>query len=89
MAIKSSKTLDNSTSFMPEVMHKKVGLEDFIMLATVGKVRKLFKKGAFGKVYKVKKKDNHKIYAIKCINKKLIFDSKLESNALLERNVLK
>ncbi|CAD8209860.1 unnamed protein product [Paramecium pentaurelia] len=82
LAIKSSKTLDNSTSFMPEQNQKRVGLEDFIMLATVGK-------GAFGKVYKVKKKDNQKIYAIKCINKKLIFDSKLESNALLEKNVLK
>lgn len=38
MATKSSKTLDNSISFLPEHVHKKVGLEDFIMLATVGKV---------------------------------------------------
>lgn len=52
MAIKSSKTLDNSTSFMPEVMHKKVGLEDFIMLATVGKVRKYLKRALLEKYIK-------------------------------------
>lgn len=44
--------------------------------------------GAFGKVYKAKKKDTGKIYAIKAINKKQIFDSNLEQNTLIEKEVL-
>lgn len=62
------------------------------MLGTVGKVNKfviIVYQGAFGKVYKVKKKDNLKIYAMKAMNKKIIIDSRLQENAVIEKDVLK
>jgi len=40
-------------------------------------------------VYKVKKKDNLKIYAMKAMNKKIIIDSRLQENAVIEKDVLK
>jgi serum/glucocorticoid-regulated kinase 2 len=48
-------------SILPAAPVKKtLGLEDFIMLNIIGK-------GAFGKVYRVKKKDTGKIFAMKQI----------------------
>ncbi|CAD8192009.1 unnamed protein product [Paramecium pentaurelia] len=68
-------------SSQQEQARKKLSIDDFEMLNQLGK-------GAFGKVYKVKKKDNSKIYALKAMNKKQIFDSNLEQNAVIEKEVL-
>ncbi|CAD8091437.1 unnamed protein product [Paramecium primaurelia] len=68
-------------SSQQEQARKKLSVDDFEMLNQLGK-------GAFGKVYKVKKKDNNKIYALKAMNKKQIFDSNLEQNAVIEKEVL-
>lgn len=45
--------------------------------------------GAFGKVYKVKKKDNLRIYAMKAMNKRVIIEAGLRENAVIEKTVLK
>ncbi|CAD8096976.1 unnamed protein product [Paramecium sonneborni] len=72
----------NQNSYkMLESVQKKLSIDDFLMLNQIGK-------GAFGKVFKVKKKDNDKIYALKAMNKKQIFDNNLEQNAIIEKEVL-
>ncbi|CAD8052820.1 unnamed protein product [Paramecium sonneborni] len=59
-----------------------VNRDDFIKVDKLGY-------GAFGVVYKVKQKTTNKIYAMKQIEKEKIFKNKLQSNTVLERNVLK
>jgi serine/threonine protein kinase len=46
---------------------EKIGVDDFELLKVVGK-------GAFGKVFQVRKKDNNKIYAMKVLSKKNIVE---------------
>ncbi|CAD8114639.1 unnamed protein product [Paramecium sonneborni] len=75
-----SEKNQNSQNLL-EATQKKLSIDDFLMLNQLGK-------GAFGKVFKVKKKDNGKIYALKAMNKKQIFDSNLEQNAVIEKEVL-
>jgi RAC serine/threonine-protein kinase len=59
----------------------KVGIDDFIKLKVVGK-------GAFGKVYLVKKKDNDQVFAMKMLNKKEIRDRDEIEHTLAEKSVL-
>jgi len=66
----------NGTSNTP-----KVGIDDFIKLKVVGK-------GAFGKVYLVKKKDNDQVFAMKMLNKKEIKERDEIEHTLSEKSVL-
>lgn len=61
--------------------HSKVGPKDFIILNQLGK-------GSFGCVYLVQKKDTKDKFAIKVLNKAVIFQRKLERYAFTERNIL-
>lgn len=47
-----------------------MGPDDFIIIDEIGK-------GAFGRVYKVKKKDSGKIYALKALVKDKIYSKNL------------
>jgi serine/threonine protein kinase len=58
-----------------------VGPDDFKVIDTIGK-------GAFGKVYKVKKRDNGLIYAMKALYKEKVFGKNLVKYAKTERNIL-
>jgi len=59
----------------------KVTLEDFDLLAVIGK-------GSFGKVMQVRKKDNGKIYAMKVLTKKTIFERGEVEHTKAEKNIL-
>lgn len=61
--------------------HSKVGPKDFVILNQLGK-------GSFGCVYLVTKKDTKEKFAIKVLNKTVIFQRKLERYAFTERNIL-
>jgi serine/threonine protein kinase len=56
-------------------------LEDFELLFLVGK-------GAFGKVWKVKKKDSGKIYAMKVLKKIEVLEQNLVEHTNLERDIM-
>lgn len=58
-----------------------VGPNDFQILKLIGK-------GTFGQVYQVKKKDTHRIYAMKVLSKKVIIQKKEIAHTLGERNIL-
>ncbi|PLB36574.1 serine/threonine protein kinase SCH9 [Aspergillus candidus] len=60
---------------------KQVGPNDFQVLKLIGK-------GTFGQVYQVKKKDTHRIYAMKVLSKKVIIQKKEVAHTLGERNIL-
>ncbi|KAA8644775.1 hypothetical protein EYZ11_013418 [Aspergillus tanneri] len=60
---------------------KQVGPNDFQILKLIGK-------GTFGQVYQVKKKDTHRIYAMKVLSKKVIIQKKEVAHTLGERNIL-
>jgi len=60
----NSTSLSSSTSIGNSDSENKVSLEDFQLLAVIGR-------GSFGKVIQVKKKDTGKIYAMKVLNKKI------------------
>ena len=53
-----------STQPIIESGKKTVSVDDFILLKVLGK-------GSFGKVLLVKKKDDRKIYAMKCLKKQV------------------
>lgn len=59
----------------------KVGLDDFVLLKTVGK-------GSFGKVIQVKKKDTGKIYAMKVLKKDQVIKRKQYEHTMAERRIL-
>ncbi|CAD8179654.1 unnamed protein product [Paramecium octaurelia] len=61
---------------------RKVNRDDFLNLGLIGK-------GAFGSVYKIMKKDNGQIYAMKELKKQTLSDHNLETVNFLERFVLK
>jgi serine/threonine protein kinase len=58
-----------------------VGLDDFESLFLVGK-------GAFGKVWKVRKKDNGKTYAMKILKKREVLEQNLVEHTNLERDIM-
>jgi len=60
---------------------EKVTIEDFELLTVVGK-------GSFGKVIQVRKKDTKKIYAMKVLNKKTIFDRGEVEHTKAENTIL-
>merc|ERR1711862_1012393 len=60
---------------------EKVNIEDFELMTVVGK-------GSFGKVIQVRKKDTRKIYAMKVLNKKTIFDRGEVEHTKAEKNIL-
>eukprot|EP01062_Namystynia_karyoxenos_P079043 TRINITY_DN825_c0_g1_i1.p1 TRINITY_DN825_c0_g1~~TRINITY_DN825_c0_g1_i1.p1 ORF type:complete len:490 (+),score=236.57 TRINITY_DN825_c0_g1_i1:127-1470(+) len=63
------------------IVGKKVALEDFEVLAVVGK-------GSFGKVKKVRKKDTGDIYALKAMQKDVIMRENLTEHTKAEKNIL-
>ncbi|CAD8201084.1 unnamed protein product [Paramecium octaurelia] len=66
----------------PLTLKQQISKDDFIKVRMLGQ-------GAFGKVYQVRKKNTNKIYAMKQIEIKKIRECNLETNTVLERNVLK
>lgn len=60
---------------------KKLGVEDFDLLALIGK-------GSFGKVMQVRKKDTGKIYAMKVLDKKHILAHNEVEHTLAEKHIL-
>lgn len=60
---------------------KKVSLDDFVLLKTVGK-------GSFGKVIQVRKKDSGKIYAMKVLKKDQVIKRKQYEHTMAERRIL-
>jgi serum/glucocorticoid-regulated kinase 2 len=63
------------------VIDKKISVNDFDLLAVVGK-------GSFGKVLQVRKKDTGKIYAMKVLKKQHLVARKQVAHTITERNVL-
>jgi protein-serine/threonine kinase len=57
------------------------GPEDFDILKLIGK-------GTFGQVFQVRKKDTHRVYAMKVLSKKVIVQKKEVAHTLGERNIL-
>ncbi|KAI9830410.1 MAG: hypothetical protein M1826_004833 [Phylliscum demangeonii] len=60
---------------------KHYGPEDFEVLKLIGK-------GTFGQVYQVRKRDTHRIYAMKVLSKKVIVQKKEVAHTVGERNIL-
>lgn len=60
---------------------KKINLTNFIIYDMLGK-------GSFGEVYLIRYKDDHKLYALKVLNKQQILSQNLVKYAITERNVL-
>ena len=58
-----------------------IGVNDFILLKVLGK-------GSFGKVLLVKKKDDNKVYAMKCLKKQRVFQRHQVEHTKTERRVL-
>lgn len=67
--------------FEPFAKARAIGPEDFEVLRLVGK-------GTFGKVYQVRKKDTHRVYAMKVLSKKVIVQKKEVAHTIGERNIL-
>ena len=61
---------------------KEISPEDFKILKVVGR-------GSFAKVYMVRKKDNGKVYAMKCIHKDLVIRTNQIENTKAERDIMK
>jgi len=59
----------------------RVGLDDFVLMKTVGK-------GSFGKVIQVRKKDTGKIYAMKVLKKDQVIKRKQFEHTMAERRIL-
>ena len=70
---------DDDLSFSKE--NKRVSLDDFDLLAVVGK-------GSFGKVMQVRKKDTGEIYAMKAMRKEVILRENLVDHTKAEKNIL-
>ena len=62
-------------------MTEKIGIDDFILVKTLGR-------GTFGKVMLVQKKDNKKYYAMKSIRKENILEPEALQHTKLERIIL-
>lgn len=60
---------------------KKLSLEDFELVRLIGK-------GAFGKVWMVRRKEFGDIYAMKILHKQSVVDQNLIEHTLLERDVM-
>lgn len=60
---------------------ERIDINSFSILTLIGK-------GAFGKVYLVRKKDNKKIYALKTLKKKKIEVLKQKDHVKTERHIL-
>lgn len=60
---------------------KKVTINDFDLVRLVGK-------GAFGKVWQVRRKGTGEIYALKVLNKKTIVEQNLVEHTVFERDVM-
>eukprot|EP00485_Elphidium_margaritaceum_P023941 CAMPEP_0202712440 /NCGR_PEP_ID=MMETSP1385-20130828/39944_1 /ASSEMBLY_ACC=CAM_ASM_000861 /TAXON_ID=933848 /ORGANISM="Elphidium margaritaceum" /LENGTH=578 /DNA_ID=CAMNT_0049372477 /DNA_START=91 /DNA_END=1827 /DNA_ORIENTATION=- len=56
-------------------------MDDFVLLKVLGK-------GSFGKVLLVRKKDDHQIYAMKCLKKQRVFQRHQVEHTKTERRVL-
>lgn len=63
------------------VSKRHYGPEDFVTIKMLGK-------GTFGEVFQVRKKDNHRIYAMKVLDKKYIAKKKEIAHTFGERNIL-
>jgi len=74
------ENLQNSTGdFIPT--NSGVTLDDFELLQTIGK-------GGFGKVVKVKKRDNGKVYAMKIMDKTKISGQRQLQCLIAEKNIM-
>ena len=60
---------------------RKLNLEDFDLVRLVGK-------GAFGKVWQVRKRDSGEIFAMKVLDKKTVIEQNLVAHTVLERDVM-
>lgn len=60
---------------------RKLGLEDFDFVRLVGK-------GAFGKVWQVRRKETGEIYAMKVLDKKTVIEQNLVEHTVFERDVM-
>ena len=89
-SVKSAKSTSSTTSNKDAkkknprpslVAQKKVTLEDFTMLTTVGK-------GSFGKVIQVRKKDTGQVYAMKVLKKAHVIRRKQYEHTMTERRIL-
>jgi len=58
-----------------------IGPENFDLLKVIGK-------GSFGKVFLVRKKDTHKVYAMKVLNKKIIIEKNEVEHTKSEKSIL-
>lgn len=76
-----SDTLSFQSEQKPHTTHE-ISPEDFKILKVVGR-------GSFAKVYMVMKKNNGKIYAMKCIQKDLIIRTNQIENTKAERDIMK
>lgn len=64
-----------------EPQEKKIGIEDFVLLTVVGE-------GSFGKVLRVRKNDNGKIYAMKVLDKQMIIKRDELEHTMAEKSIL-
>lgn len=64
-----------------ETEKKHYGPEDFQILKLIGK-------GTFGQVFQVRKRDTHRVYAMKVLSKKVIVQKREVAHTLGERNIL-
>ena len=62
-------------------MERKLTLEDFDFVRLVGK-------GAFGKVWQVRRKDTGEIFALKILDKKTVVEQNLVEHTVFERDVM-
>jgi len=74
-------TTGNTASQAQAQTKPKVTVDDFDLLTVIGK-------GSFGKVIQVRKKDNGKIYAMKVLNKKTIYERGEVEHTKSERKIL-
>ncbi|KRX00795.1 Protein kinase-like domain [Pseudocohnilembus persalinus] len=78
----NSDSTDTENINLGNLQNNNVNFESF-------KIQKLLGRGAFGKVFLVKKKDDGKIYALKALKKKQLILKKQLKYAVTEANVLK
>ena len=80
-ASSSSSTPSGKSARLSKVASKKVTLEDFALLTTVGK-------GSFGRVIQVREKKTGKIYAMKVLRKNHVIRRKQYEHTMTERRIL-